>query len=521
MNLLILSMALMGMGMIAAAPAPVPVPVPVAAPGPNPTPVQIVYTGESCDCPQKLGYQLNVPNTYKPKKPTYSQYGYRVEKPVQAKAKISYSFDFTVEEPRTPAPPKVNPSKLYAKVDRVTVNKPDCGAKRTGGCSCSSCSSRYVSSPSLASPSPNAIRRRRDLRRKGLPLPERPTRYIKLYHKDLAQEKHQQQISKFPTFPSFVHGKRKTKKALINWKPLSTSRRHLTKRDIKGEFDLLEREREQIDYHAPEIIQFMPETLNPNYKPMPCHMGCGVIEAAAPPAAPAPPLEVTATSSSANEMDPKDNNEDAAETPPHIINSINTKRAAAPYFPQHLQSPLRPILPHYQQQGYKYVDDTHLSTLLSTTSVPDPLEQSSTPLQFVGDLEGPGRGRGRERGPYDSLGAIEHVADAQLDSIIKGLLHQHPTYSYDNQFGDLVDPEPVQKKQTTDFLKKLIDGRLGGWGFGDEAVTTIEPEQLLQTDYANSERPTKTYGYNSHAQNGYNVDTYNAPPITDYLRAWF
>lgn len=94
------------------------------APAPAPAPVQVVYTGEEgCACPTQLGYQLNVPNPSKPKKYEGGQYGYRIEKPVQTKAKISYSFDFTVEQPRTPAPPKTKPAKLYAKVDRVTMNK--------------------------------------------------------------------------------------------------------------------------------------------------------------------------------------------------------------------------------------------------------------------------------------------------------------------------------------------------------------------------------------------------------------
>ncbi|XP_017017370.1 uncharacterized protein Cp7Fb isoform X2 [Drosophila kikkawai] len=109
-------------------------------------PVEVVYTGdEGCACPTQLGYQLNVPNPPKPKKYASSDYGYRVEKPVQTKAKITYSFDFTVEQPRTPAPPKVNPAKLYAKVDRVTVNKGDCQAKYKSSCSCSSCSTQKPS----------------------------------------------------------------------------------------------------------------------------------------------------------------------------------------------------------------------------------------------------------------------------------------------------------------------------------------------------------------------------------------
>lgn len=116
----VLALLLAVLGNIGAAPAPVPVPVPV----PAPAPVQVVYTGEEgCACPTQLGYQLNVPNPTKPKKYEGGEYGYRIEKPVQTKAKISYSFDFTVEQPRTPPPPKTKPSKLYAKVDRVTMNK--------------------------------------------------------------------------------------------------------------------------------------------------------------------------------------------------------------------------------------------------------------------------------------------------------------------------------------------------------------------------------------------------------------
>lgn len=104
------------LAVVGAAPAPLPAPAPA--------PVQVVYTGEEgCACPTQLGYQLNVPSPSKPKKYEGGEYGYRIEKPVQTKAKISYSFDFTVEQPRTPPPPKTKPAKLYAKVDRVTVNK--------------------------------------------------------------------------------------------------------------------------------------------------------------------------------------------------------------------------------------------------------------------------------------------------------------------------------------------------------------------------------------------------------------
>ncbi|KAH8288120.1 hypothetical protein KR054_001206 [Drosophila jambulina] len=500
-------------------------------------PVEVVYTGdEGCACPTQLGYQLNVPNPPKPKKYASSDYGYRVEKPVQTKAKISYSFDFTVEQPRTPAPPKTNPAKLYAKVDRVTINKGDCQAKNKSSCSCSSCSSqksRYVAPPVR---SPNAIRRRRDLRPPGSllrrrlmrqqQLQERPPRFVKLYHKDLAAQQQQQQQKKLGFFgllpvecPSeATKSKRKTKKAPPTWTGLG---HRLRKRDIKGEYDLIEQERSQMDLTAPEIIQFMPETLNPDFKPGQCQMGCGAMTALAPPPDPQPGPEPVPEPELPKEVPVEETTPTEAPLEEQQPNSIPAKRAAPfGYYPL-LQIPSPLLHPDGRETDYKFVDDSHLRTLLSTTSVPDPLEQSSTPLQFAGDLEAVTR-RSYGGSPLLGLGLgggypVEHVSDSQLDSIISGIVYSHPGYSYSTteSGGSLVDPEPVQKQQTTDFLKKLIDGRLGGWGFDSAS----ESEHALRADY--STRPAKTYGYNSHTQNGYSVDTYNAPPITDYLRAWF
>lgn len=86
-------------------------------------PYDIVYTGEACDCPKTLGYKINVPKLEKPKEYSQNEYGYKVDVPVQAKAKVTYSFDFTVEEPRTPKPPKSTKLNLYAKIDRITMNR--------------------------------------------------------------------------------------------------------------------------------------------------------------------------------------------------------------------------------------------------------------------------------------------------------------------------------------------------------------------------------------------------------------
>lgn len=354
---------------------------------------------------------------------------------------------------------------------------------------------------------------------------ERPPRYVKFYHKDLTAQQQQQQQQKMRLFgiiPQSEAGsqdmpsaklKRKTKKTpalssgSVGKRWLGLGRR-MSKRDIKGEYDLLEQERAKIDLTAPEIIQFMPETLNPDFKPGPCQMSCGAITATAPPD--------DANVSGGSTEQPAEQQSESPEGP-SLLNSIPTKRAALGYYPQQqIPSPLSGI---YKE--YKFVDDSQLRALLSTTSVPDPLEQNSTPLQFAGDLESVSR-RNYPAPRVLAAGAgsgypVEHVADTQLDSIISGIVYQHPEYvDPDSQYGGtLVDPEPVQKKQTTDFLKKLIDGRLGGWGFD----TATEPESALRADY--STKPSKTYGFNSRTHDGYSVDTYNVPPISDYLRAWF
>ncbi|XP_036343776.1 uncharacterized protein LOC118753033 [Rhagoletis pomonella] len=321
-------------------------------------PIEVIYTGEGCDCPSKLDYTVNVPSVPKSKKCPYtpSEYGYKVDVPISrpAKAKVTYSFDFTVEEPRTPKPAKPSTLNLFAKVDRVAVKKGDCEDSDTAPsapstCRCGQCGItkplyRYVfdnmpsqppckcrrpnckcnrgraaSTPyssnailrgsSLSDMTPMAmnletgsggdedngyvkdgsggaevgavnIRRKRDLQR-TLFRPrkmtrERPGRFVKLYHKNLSdtprrlfdfdglsnKQLDQQQTAK----------KTKRKAKRTHYK---RQRSRLVKRDIKGEYELLEKERDQMDLTLPEIIQFMPETLQPNFKRGQCYFGCG------------------------------------------------------------------------------------------------------------------------------------------------------------------------------------------------------------------------------------------------------
>lgn len=72
---------------------------------------------------------------------------------------------------------------------------------------------------------------------------------------------------------STVRSKQKARQKLQSFGTLENLRNFLhlpSKRDIKGEYDLIEKERDQQDLHLPEIIQYMPETLNPNFKRAHC-----------------------------------------------------------------------------------------------------------------------------------------------------------------------------------------------------------------------------------------------------------
>ncbi|XP_011179967.1 uncharacterized protein LOC105210602 [Zeugodacus cucurbitae] len=322
-------------------------------------PVEVIYTGEGCDCPSKLDFSVNVPSVPKPKKcHTPYEYGYKVEVPTTRprKAKVSYSFDFTVEEPRPPKPVKPSKMNLYAKVDRVAINKGDCedsyaapsapSTCRCGQCGISKPLYRYVFNDMAPPPlpckcrrpnckcnlcraqsaalSPNAIfvgkpmsdmmsepmplangggdgddgyvnsgsggaevgavniRRKRDLHRTLFGprkvTKERPGRFVKLYHKNLSATPH-----RLFDFEGLSNNKQRRQQQSTQKKPkrkakktrYTHQRSRLVKRDIKGEYELLEKEREQMDLTLPEIIQFMPETLQPDFKRGQCYFGCG------------------------------------------------------------------------------------------------------------------------------------------------------------------------------------------------------------------------------------------------------
>lgn len=129
-------------------------------------------------------------------------------------------------------------------------------------------------------------RRKRDLQRTLFGprklAKERQGRFMKLYHKNLSDRPHRlfdlEGLSNRQRQPQRQSEPKKAKRK-VQRKAKKTRYTHkrsrLVRRDIKGEYELLEKEREQMDLTLPEIIQFMPETLQPDFKRGQCYFGCG------------------------------------------------------------------------------------------------------------------------------------------------------------------------------------------------------------------------------------------------------
>lgn len=154
------------------------------------------------------------------------------------------------------------------------------------------------------------IRRKRDLHRTLFGprkiTKERPSHVVKLYHKNLSETPHrlfdfeglrnkQQQRQQRQQQSTQKKPKRKAKKTRY-----THQRSRLVKRDIKGEYEMLEKEREQMDLTLPEIIQFMPETLQPDFKRGQCYFGCDTQRSHQPKSAENSPSTTTNTDTNPN-----------------------------------------------------------------------------------------------------------------------------------------------------------------------------------------------------------------------------
>ncbi|KAI9582219.1 uncharacterized protein LOC119637228 [Glossina fuscipes] len=272
------------------------------------SPLEIVYSGDSCDCPKHYGYTVNIPPSPSGYYYTHNIYDYKIDNPQRRYPKPSYIYGFTIEEPYTAKPLIEKKFNGYAKIDRITAKHQDCivelnSKERT--CLQTQHSHRYpkeVTTISQRNETTNAanealtakyvqvrpsddvpyIRRKREVLTKGrfslTKVKTTPRTLLPSFKGKFLEKKAKlmKMFSKARTTArprSTVRSKQNARQKLQSLGPLENLRNFLhlpSKRDIKGEYDLIEKERDQQDLHLPEIIQYMPETLNPNFKRAHC-----------------------------------------------------------------------------------------------------------------------------------------------------------------------------------------------------------------------------------------------------------
>ncbi|XP_065363575.1 uncharacterized protein Cp7Fb [Calliphora vicina] len=505
-------------------------------------PIEVIYSGDSCDCPKNLDYLVNLPPPPVPKEFTPSEYGYKLDVPLQAKAKVTYSFDFTVEEPKAPPPPPEDKLEIFAKIDRMTAHKKDCLAAKAlpNTCSCNRCIAKRQVSPEDRATRyarsflhPNSIdnmtpstsqimaifleplkqtqlgasktRNKRDISRifmRPRKNEKRSDRVVKQYNKRLKDQPSNKAF--LAETPKPIRSRSIAAAAPpTNVRPLQQLTSFLTlprfrnKRDIKGEYDLIEKEREQMDLTLPEIIQYMPETLDPNFKRNQCHFGqrCQL-----PDLTESTTTTTTTTTSTASETttttstdsidttqetlsvtDAPNNEEDVQQEVEeehetaldNSISSTHTKRNAADYGGAGGGGGCPLVFNSYNptpSPGYTF------EPLTSFEAIPRPFATANNPYgadpvpqQYVGAPHNPYASTILDSSPLVGAAypnpSVQPVSNAQLDQIISEIVNRHTDFieASSHRGGAYTDPVGVQEQQAKSFLKNLM----GGW-FGAE-----------------------------------------------------
>lgn len=260
--------------------------------------------------------------------------------------------------------------------------------------------------------------------------------------------------------------------------------RFRNKRDIKGEYDLIEKEREQMDLTLPEIIQYMPETLDPNFKRNKCNFGeqcqksdfTETTTKTASTLTPSTTDETSTTTISENNEDKKEtlmNNEDNRELEEGVAtegvtqedqdNTISThkKRNAADYgggasggCPVVFSSP-NPT----QNSQYTFEPLNNYEAMPRPfVSAQNPYGSDPVPQQYVGAPHNPYVPAGLyEQTPM--VGAAysnqnnQQLSNAQLDKIITDIVNKHAAFieASSHRHGAMVDTT----KGHEHFLKNL------------------------------------------------------------------
>lgn len=239
---------------------------------------------------------------------------------------------------------------------------------------------------------------------------------------------------------------------------LNLSRRLRNKRDIKGEYDLIEEEHQQMDLTLPEIIQYMPETLQPNFQRGPCQFGQSCINTKLPnkSTATSPIQNISEDENSAfdsSNIDSENLNLEEVEENEYesdnAINTLVTKRNAAVYrgvggcplvYPSDNPTPS----PNYSFEP------------LSNPCGLDPVPQQYVAAPYT-----------KERSIYGYPNS-QPINNAQMDQIIAEIVNKHADFIDATSYhgGALVKPLNEQEYQTKSLLKNLAGGyihsRFGG-----------------------------------------------------------
>ncbi|KAI8128278.1 hypothetical protein CVS40_2420 [Lucilia cuprina] len=521
-------------------------------------PIEVIYTGDSCDCPKNLNYLVNVPPPPPSKEYKPAEYGYKLEVPMQAKAKVTYSFDFTVEEPKAPPPPAEDKLEIFAKIDRITAHNKDCLAAKEvpNTCGCNRCAKRYVSPENRATryarnfQHPNSIdnikpatsqimaifleplnesetgatksRNKRDISRifmRPRKNEKRSDRVVKQYNKRLKEPVSNKAFYAETRKPIrsrsiAAAAPARNRRPLQQLTSFLTLPRFRNRRDIKGEYDLIEKEREEMDLTLPEIIQYMPETLDPNFKRNQCHFGCKLPDLTESTTTTTMTTSSTTSTSETTTMTSTESEDNKQETLgvtepnnaaveeegeeeegqekdlDNSIASTHTKRNAADYGGGGCPLVFNGYNPT-PNPGYTFEPLTSFEAIprpFSTAN--DPYGFDPVPQQYVGAPHNPYAPAVLDTAPL--VGAqyptpnVQPISNAQLDQIIAEIINKHSDFieASSHRGGAYVDPLGEQEQQAKDFFKNLMSGNWNGWLGDDQQHHSQHPVQTHhQTHY--------------------------------------
>lgn len=212
----------------------------------------------------------------------------------------------------------------------------------------------------------------------------------------------------------------------------------IVKRDINYEFKDQDLGAEApSDLSLPEIIQYMPETLLPNYEKGQCIYGCKSKRYALDEVSPEKPYH-----KGVHEFSVNPSNYRNAEEPPQTEQLHLTQEDT--YFD--------PTGLHYQLRAAE--EENHQQTKFPPHN---PFTQHSPQLPFT--LADPIVGAPQ----YPQQPS--HYTDPRIDHLVKQIIYSHPDFIEASNHGlpgpALTPPEERQEEEISDFFTKLVRGRVG------------------------------------------------------------